>query len=58
MNYSLRVKVEKSMDKVTTPEVDSISDFDEDLHQACILIQSAIRGRASQKLVIKSEIIF
>lgn len=49
---SLRVKVDRKKKGIVTPEVDSISDPEEEMHQASVLIQSILRGRAAQKLVI------
>lgn len=52
------MKIDKLGDRITTPEVDSITDAEEELHQATVLIQSIIRGRATQKLVTDTSFTF
>lgn len=46
--YSLMKKIENDPSTASTPEVECITDADEELYQATVLIQAIIRGRASQ----------
>lgn len=48
---SLLVRISKEDSEVTTPHIEEGDDWEEELHQSAILIESVLRGRASQVLV-------
>lgn len=48
---SLRRKVELPPSAVPTPEVEGVTDEEEEEYQSVILLQSMIRGRATQMMV-------
>lgn len=45
-------RIESPPSALSTPEVEGISDGDEDFYQAMVLIQSIIKGRAAQMHVL------
>ncbi|KAF2883495.1 hypothetical protein ILUMI_22668 [Ignelater luminosus] len=54
-HITLLERIEKEPSELQTPQVDSGDDWEEELHQASILIQSILRGRASQMLIFEGR---
>ncbi|KAK4873312.1 hypothetical protein RN001_015341 [Aquatica leii] len=52
---TLLVKVERRRSESVTPQVDAGDDFEESMHQASILVESFLRGRASQVLIYEGR---
>ncbi|KAF5272323.1 hypothetical protein FQA39_LY07924 [Lamprigera yunnana] len=52
---SLMVRVSREPEKIPTPHVDETNETEESLYQATVLIQSVLRGRASQVLIYEGR---
>lgn len=50
-HITLLERIDKHPSEIETPHVEEGDDWEEEVHQASILIQSILRGRASQMLV-------